>query len=88
MKKVSIWDMDFYYKKSFTPNPIAMKLSSFHKQKGDLINFITEDYHINMSYDLYYIIKEKTSTPKPPGKLLDDKRVKLIGRPLRYFDNY
>ena len=88
MKRVSIWDMDFYYKKSFLPNPIAMKLSSFHKQKGDLINFITEDYHINMSYDLYYIIKEKTSTPKPPGILLDDKRVKLIGRPLRYFDNY
>lgn len=88
MKKVTIWDMDFYYKKSFLPNPVAMKISSFHKQEGDLINFVEEDYHINMSFDVYYIIKEKSSTPKPPGKLLDDKRVRLIGRPLRFFDGY
>lgn len=80
--------MDFYHKKSFTPNPIAMKLSSFHKQQGHIINFVTDEYHINLSYDKFYIIKEKVSTPKPPGKLLHDKRVKLIGKPLRFFDNY
>lgn len=88
MKRITIWDMDFYYKKSFLPNPAAMKLSSFHKQNGDLINFVTEDFHIKMSFDEYYIIKEKSTTPKPPGDLIDDKRVKLIGRPLRFFNNY
>lgn len=88
MKRVSIWDMDFYYKKSFSPNPLAMKLSSFHKQQGDLINFISEEYHITMSYDVYYIIKEKVNTPKPPGKLIDDKRVRLIGTPMRFFEHY
>ena len=86
--RVSIWDMDFYYKKSFLPNPIAMKLSSFHKQKGDLVNFVTQSYHVGMSYDLYYIIKEKEATPKVEGKFIDDNRVKLIGRPLRFFNNY
>ena len=41
-----------------------------------------------MSYDIFYIIKEKKNTPLPAGNLLDDKRVRLIGRPMRFFDNY
>ena len=88
MKRISIWDMDFYYKKSFQPNPIAMKISSYHKQQGNLINFVSEEYHINLTYDEYYIIKEKATTPKPPGIFIDDKRVKLIGDPFRFFNNY
>jgi len=80
--------MDFYYKKSFVPNPVAMKLSSYHKQKGHKINFITEDYHITMSYDVYYIIKEKPRTPKPPGHLLHDKRARLIGKSFKFLDNF
>lgn len=87
MKRITIWDMDFYYKRSFVPNPIAMKLSSYHKQKGHKINFITMDYHIPMSFDIFYIIKEKARTPKPPGHLLNDNRVKLIGKPFKFFDN-
>lgn len=88
MKKVTIWDMDFYYKKSFRPNPIAMKLSSYHKQLGHLVNFVEEEFHISMSYDIFYLIKERPNTPRPPGTLLDDSRVKLIGQPLRFFNNY
>ena len=88
MKKISIWDMDFYYKKSFVPNPIAMKISSYYKQQNCIVNFIMEETHIYLSYDEYFIIKEKRSTPKPPGRLIDDKRVRLIGKPLKFFDNY
>ena len=88
MKRITIWDMDFYHKKSFTPNPIAMKLSSYHKQKGHLINFISEAYHITMSFDTFYIIKEKPRTPKPPGHLLHHKQVNLIGKSFKFFDNY
>ncbi|RLI51913.1 hypothetical protein DRO61_01140 [Candidatus Bathyarchaeota archaeon] len=88
MKRITIWDMDFYHKKSFTPNPIAMKLSSYHKQNKHLINFVTKPYHITMSFDIFYIIKEKARTPKPPGHLLHDKRVKLIGKPFKFFNNY
>jgi hypothetical protein len=47
-----------------------------------------EESHINLSFDEFFIFKEKDSTPKPPGKLLDDQRVRLIGKPLRFFDNY
>jgi hypothetical protein len=88
MQKISIWDMDFYYKKSFQPNPIAMKISSFYKQKNCIVNFVTEDFHINLSYDEYFIIREKTATPKPPGKLIDDKRSRLIGKTFKFFDNF
>lgn len=77
--------MDFYYKKSFLPNPLAMKISSYHKQQGHLINFVEKDYHIEMSYDIFYLIKNKKATPKPPRKILDDSRVRLIGKYLRFF---
>lgn len=77
--------MDFYYKKSFVPNPLAMKISSFHKQQGDLVNFVSDEYEIFMSYDIYYLIREKDLTPKPPGRLLDDINVRLIGRGMRFF---
>jgi len=87
MKRVTIWDMDFYYKRSFVPNPTAMKLSSYHKQKGHLINFVTEEYHITMSYDIYYVIKEKPKTPKPPAIILHDNRSRLIGKSFKFLDN-
>lgn len=85
--RITIWDMDFYYKKSFLPHPKAMKISSFHKQQGDLINFVTEDSHIKMVYDLFYVIREKSSTKRVPGFLMDDKRARLIGATFKYFDN-
>ncbi|MFW6001960.1 MAG: hypothetical protein ACOCQD_01325 [archaeon] len=88
MSKVTIWDMDFFYKKSFKPHPIAMKLSSYHKQQQDIVNFVTKRDHINISFDTYYIIREKKTTPKPPGILRDDDRVKLIGKQMRFYDNY
>lgn len=86
--KVSIWDLDFYHKKSFLPNPILMKISSFHKQQGDLINFVSNEFEINMSFDIFYIAREKEITPKAPRKLIDHPNSRLIGRPMRFFDNF
>ena len=88
MERVTIWDMDFFEGKSFYPNPVAMKISSFHKQQGHLINFVEEKYHLTLSFDVMYIIKEKRQTSKPSSKYLNDKRVKLIGKSFRFFDNY
>lgn len=88
MKRITIWDMDFYHKRSFLPNPLAMKLSGYHKQKEHLINFVTKEEHIGMSFDTFYIIKEKPRTPKPPGHLLHDKRVNLIGKSFKFLDNF
>lgn len=84
--RITIWDMDFYYKKSFAPNPLAMKVSSFHKQQQHIVNFVEEEFHIHMSYDRYYIFCERENTPKPPATLLDDKRVNLIGKSFKFFD--
>lgn len=86
--KITIWDMDFFYKKTFYPNPLAMKISSFHKQQHHIVNFVTEKEHINLSFDKYYIFREKRITPKPPGNLLDDRRVKCIGAQCKFFDCY
>jgi hypothetical protein len=88
MARVSIWDMDFYYKKSFLPNPTLMKISSFHKQQEDLVNFVTEEFHINLAYDIYYIMRDNKATPRAPSKLTDNKNVKLLGKGFKYFSNY
>lgn len=87
MSRISIWDMDFYYKKSFLPNPKLMKISSFHKQQGDLVNFVSEEYHINMPYDIYYIMRDKDATPRPSSKLIENNKVKLMGKGFKYQDN-
>ena len=43
-----------------------MRISSYHKQKGDQINFILTQDDIDRPHDLYYIIKEHEETPNPP----------------------
>lgn len=86
--RVSIWDMDFFYKKSFLPNPKLMKISSFHKQQGDIINFITNKYHIDLAYDLYYIARDSKLTPRPPSNLTDNKKSRLLGKTFRFENNY
>ena len=53
---VSIWDLDYYYSDSKKNlfNPDAMKISSYHKQLGDQINFVQKEEDINRPYDIYY----------------------------------
>lgn len=86
--RVSIWDVDWYYKTSFLPNYKAQKISSFHKQQGHLINFIEDSYHIDFDYDIIYIIRENKNTPMIPFKFLDNRDAKLIGREFMFYDNY
>jgi hypothetical protein len=86
--RISIWDMDWFHKQSFVPNYKAQKISSFHKQKGDIINFIEETEHLTFEYDLLYIIREKKITPFPPRKYIDKQDCKLIGAEFDFYDNY
>ena len=81
MKKVSIWDLDYYYANDRTNlfNPDAQRISSYHKQKGDSINFISAEEDVNRPCDIMYIIKEQTKTPNPPLKWLVDPRVRWWG---------
>jgi len=85
--RISIWDMDWFHKQSFIPNHKAQKISSFHKQKGDIINFVEETQHLTFDYDLLYIIREKKLTPFPPRKYIDKENCKLIGDEFDFYDN-
>ena len=81
---ITIWDLDWFYKKSSIPNYSCMQLSSYHKQKGDKINFVTQETHLTLAYDILYIAKEKDETPLPSRKFIDDSRTKLIGQGFKY----
>ena len=86
--RISIWDMDWFHKQSFIPNHKAQKISSFHKQKGDVINFVEKSEHLTFDYDLLYIIREKKATPFPKRQYIDKDNVKLVGQEFDFYDNY
>ena len=78
---VTIWDLDYFYAENKTNcfNSDVMKISSYHKQLGDTINFVLKKDDIRRPYDIYYIIKEKNSTPNPPGDFLLNSKIKWWG---------
>lgn len=80
--RVSIWDLDYYYaqEKVNCFNPDVMKISSYHKQKGDTVNFVLCPNDIRQPFDIYYIIKENNKTPNPPLDLQLNKKVKWWGK--------
>jgi len=86
--RITIWDMDWFHKQSFEPNYKAQKISSFHKQKGDIVNFVEKSEHLTFEYDLLYIIREKRHTPFPKRQYIDKQNVKLIGREFDFYDNH
>ncbi len=81
MNRVSIWDLDYYYAKDKSNcfNPDVMKISSYHKQLGDKVNFVMREVDINRPFDIYYIIKENNKTPNPPFEFFTNSKVKWWG---------
>ena len=73
--------MDYYYaaEKRNSFNPDVMKISSYHKQKGDRVNFVLKKDDIYRPYDIYYIIRESSNTPLPPADFFLNSRVKWWG---------
>jgi len=63
-----------------------MKISSYHKQKGDVVNFVLEEAHLSFEHDMIYVIRENKLTPFPPLHILDSQKSKLIGREFIYYD--
>lgn len=63
-----------------------MKISSFHKQRGDQVNFITTEYDINRPYDIIYIVKKSDKLQSPPAKFFD-KRSRVWGAGFKYISN-
>ena len=80
--RVSIWDLDYYYSttKKNVFNADLMKISSYHKQSGDKVNFVMSENDINRPFDVYYICKENSKLPNPPGSLFIDRRVRWMGK--------
>ena len=70
--------MDYYYSKKKVNcfNADVMRISSYHKQLGDQVNFVTSQYDIYRPYDLYYIIRENDKTPGPPSEFFLNPKVK------------
>ncbi len=88
--KVTIWDLDYYYAKEKVNcfNPDVMKISSYHKQCGDKVNFVIKADDIYRPYDLYYIIKENSKTPNPPFDFYTNSKVKWWGKANRIRINW
>lgn len=78
--------MDYYTKKKGI-NTDCMKVSSYHKQRGDQVNFVETDYDITRPYDLIYIVKKDDSIPNPPMTFFD-KRSRVWGEGFRYLSNW
>ena len=83
--KVTLWDLDWYHNTRSIPNINCMKVSSFHKQKGDEINFVTEVYHLGLEHDILYIFKDMEATPLPEKRFLDSIKTVLIGKGFTYY---
>jgi hypothetical protein len=65
-----------------------MKISSYHKQLGDTINFVTTQDDIRRPYDLYYIIKENSKTPNPPLDFFTTRKIRWWGNAYRVKVNW
>lgn len=70
--------MDYYYQKGANPkNLTAMKISSWHKQKGDTVLLVTSPFDIDRAYDICYMIRENLKTPTNfPARFLIDNKVR------------
>lgn len=86
--RVTIIDLDWYNKISFLPNPICMKLSSYHKQMRDLINFPKDGFEIKMSYDLMYVVSKQKKIKIPSEINCRDKNVRLFGENFKFLKQY
>lgn len=82
--QVYIYDVDFLANGS--PNFLAMRVSSYHKQLGDFVTLLRPQEKVPKKFDKMYVFQEDESLPKPPASLLMNKAVLVYG--VRYFANW
>lgn len=88
MAKVTIIDVEWYNGYSRLPKPLCMKLSSYHKQLGDIINFAETGWQINLDFDIMYVVREGTAGTLPKEIPMHNDKVYLIGNGFRYYNRY
>lgn len=64
------------------------KISSYHKQLGDSINFVLKEYDIYRPYDIYYVFKEDLNTPNPPLDFFTNSKVRWGGKAFKMRNNW
>lgn len=77
---IFIVDLDWMADKTEIPNINCMRLSSFHKQKGDSVYLISELNELKMYYDRLYVSGESDDLPPISHTILNDKRTILLGK--------
>lgn len=86
--KITIIDVEWYNGYSRIPKPLCMKLSSYHKQTGDLINFAETSWQIKLDFDVMYVVREGAAGSLPKEIPLHNDKVYLIGNGFRYYTRY
>ncbi len=79
---IMIWDIEWYYAEDKTNliNVDAMKISSYHKQRGDSVYLVKSKYDIKREWDRMYIVKSTPESPTPPLSLtLNNPKITKIG---------
>ena len=79
---IMIWDIEWYYAADKTNliNVDAMKISSYHKQRGDNVYLVKSKFDIKREWDIMYICKENMDRPTPPLSLtLNNPKIIKIG---------
>lgn len=75
---VGIYEMDLFENfYSFKPSLETMQLSSYHRDKGDIVELIL-DLNDIIRFNKIYLVKNRL-TPNFPAELISDSRVELIG---------
>ena len=85
MRSIIIYDFD-YYKDRSKVNYLAMRIASFHKQKGDCVTLASNEADLRGAYDEMYILKDSDDKDIPDMQLMLRKNVHVYGIP--YFNNW
>lgn len=81
---VYIYDVD--YRENGSPNFLAMRVSSYHKQLGDTVTLLRPQDKLPKTPRCIYIFRQDKNLPKPPSSLLMNRAAHVYG--IEYFDNW
>lgn len=82
--QVYIYDIDF--QENGSPNFLAMRVSSYHKQLGDTVTLLRPKDKLPRHPDRVYIFRTDPSLPKPPLAMLTAPKTLVYG--IQYFSNW
>lgn len=86
--RVTILDLDWYNKLSFIPDITCMKISSYYKQKGFIVNFPINNFDLLCDYDFIFISRNLTDSVIPKEVSIVNDKVVLLGKTFKYYERY